>query len=594
MKISYNWLQKYFKEKLPESQIIADGIIFHAFEIEEVEEVGNDTIFDIKILPDRAHDCLSHFGIAKEISVIFDIKLNNKEKENQKVSAGDGGLTISVLDNKCRRYMGRIVKGVKIGPSPDWLVDALEHIGQKSINNIVDATNYVMFDLGNPIHVFDLDKLASPKIIVEPAKNNEKFTLLDGKEVVLDESMLTIRDEKEALVIAGVKGGKKAEIDNNTTNIVIEVANFDPVSVRKTAKKLNIFTESAKRFENEISTTLAPIAMDEITNFILELAGGEAYEVVDINNSKEETRSIIFTETYLNNLLGVIISNNEIKNILERFGYEYKNEGDSYEIKIPSLRLDMSGPHDMAEEIGRAYGYEKIIPVLPEVNFKSKDNLNWVKICVTKQKLIEDGYTEVMTYVFRDKGDLEVLASASNKNFLRTNITDGLKESIKLNILNLPLLDMKEVKVFEIGTVFGKDKEEMHVAYGDKKNIVEVNLEEFVKNIPMENIEKLISHSIPASPFKMWSIYPFIARDIAVWVPEGEDKDKLKNILIKEGTSLLIKEPYLFDSFNKEGRTSFAYRLVFQSYDRTLTDEEVNPIMNNVTKKISSLGWEVR
>lgn len=635
MKISYNWLQKYFKEKLPEPEVIAQGIIFHAFEIEEQENVGDDTIFDIKILPDRAHDCLSHWGIAKEISAIFDIKIDKDVEEKYKTLEGNGGLVISVLNDNCRRYMGRIVKGVKVSSSPSWLSDALISIGQKSINNIVDATNYVMFDLGNPIHAFDLDKLASPKIIIDNAKQDEKFILLDGREVILDENMLTIRDEKEALVVAGVKGGKKAEIDSETTNIMIEVANFEPVTVRKTAKRLGIFTDSAKRFENEISPFLSSVAMDKITSLILEVAGGEAYDVVDVNNSKEDQKSIIFLQSYINKMLGVNISKEIIEGILNRFNYDYKNEGEIYTVKVSTLRLDMNGPCDVVEEIGRIYGYEKITPVLPKINFEIKENKTWVNMMKARDFLVADGYREVMNYAFADKGDVEIMASASDKNFLRTNLTDGMKKSFELNKLNISFLGDKEIKIFEIGTIFTKNdsisaqgygeiKEEMHVAYWDKKNQIEMELEKFIslnslsnsfpqvlgsprkeigelgqtsseKNNSSEISEKGTSEVNSYSQvFKPWSLFPFISRDIAVWVPNEVESYQVYKVINENAGELLIKEPYLFDSFTKEGRTSYAYRLVFQSYNRTLKDEEINPIMDIINKKISSLGWEVR
>jgi phenylalanyl-tRNA synthetase beta chain len=380
MKISYNWLQKYFKEKLPSPSDVASGIIFHSFEVEEVEQVGNDTVFEIKILPDRAHDCLSHWGIAKELSVIFNIPiLDNVPTPVETKSTSD--LVIEVKDKNCRRYMGCMVKNVKVGPSPKWLSDALVSIGQKSINNIVDATNYVMFDLGNPIHAFDLDKLASHKIIIDKASNGEKLTLLDGREVTLDESVLTIRDEKDALVVAGVKGGKKAEVDGSTKNIMIEVANFEPVSTRKTAKKLAIFTDSSKRFENEIHPMLAEIAMQKITSLILEIAGGEACEIVDIyTDKKDEIKTISFNENYIERMLGVKIPSGDIEEILNKFKYEYKNENGDYSLVVPALRLDLSGPHDIAEEIGRMYGYDKIVPVLPHENFDIKEDETWHKI----------------------------------------------------------------------------------------------------------------------------------------------------------------------------------------------------------------------
>lgn len=593
MKISYNWLQKYFKEKLPSPEDVASGIIFHSFEVEEVEKVGDDTVFEIKILPDRAHDCLSHWGIAKEISAIFNIPImdtTGSPVENK----SNSDLVIDVKDSNCRRYMGRVVKDVKVGPSPEWLSNALSSIGQKSINNIVDATNYVMFDLGNPIHAFDLDKLASHKIIIDKASNGEKLTLLDGREVTLDESMLTIRDEKDALVVAGVKGGKKAEVDSSTKNIMIEVANFEPVSTRKTARKLAIFTDSAKRFENEIHPVLAEIAINKISNLIIEIAGGEACEIVDVyNDKKDEIKTISFNESYIERMLGVKISANEIDEILNKFNYEYKKENGNYTLTIPTLRLDISGPHDIVEEVGRIYGYEKVVPVLPHENFEIKEDETWYKINLAKSYLISLGYKEVMTYAFVDKGEVEVMASAMNKNFLRTNLLEGVKKSFEMNKINASLLDLSEIKIFEIGSVFFHDGEVVNVCTVTKKESKEVSLDEFVKTIPSDFKSgdiKLTSKNL----FQMWSLYPFISRDIAVWLPEGEDGEKLKNIFTEECGKLLVKEPYLFDKFTKEGRTSYAYRLVFQSYDRTLRDEEVEEIMQKINNKIASMGFEIR
>jgi len=598
MKISYNWLQKYFKEKLPEPTEIANGIIFHSFEVEEIENIGDDTIFEIKILPDRAHDCLSHFGIAKEISAIFEIKLESNledyEEKIENISKSD--LEIKILDDNCRRYMGRVIKGVKVGPSPEWLAKSLVSIGQKSINNIVDATNYIMFDLGNPIHAFDLDKLASHKIIIDKAITGEKLTLLDGKEVTLDESILTIRDEKEALVVAGVKGGKKAEVDNNTTNIMIEVANFEPISTRKSAKKLGIFTDSLKRFENEIPVSLIPVVMGKITSLIIDIAGGEICEIVDIQKQKDEIRRVLFTEKYLKNMLGVSIESDLICNILDRLGYNFKKNKEEYEVEIPFLRLDINGPHDMVEEIGRIYGYQNITPVLPEIIFKKNENKEWNYINIARNYLVSLGYKEVMTYAFSNNGDIELMASASDKNFLRINLANGIKKSFELNKLNLSFLGDKEIKIFEIGKVFPKGQEVMNVCFADKKEIKEFSLEKFVdeiKNKEEFNNKNIKENSITGI-FKAWSLYPFITRDIAVWLPGGEDQKKLENIFVEEGTDLLIKEPYLFDQFTKEDRTSFAYRLVFQSYDRTLTDEEITSIMSKINEKIISLGWEIR
>jgi len=613
MKISYNWLQNYFEEKLPRPEEISEGIIFHSFEVDEIEKIKDDTVFDIKILPDRAHDCLSHWGIAKEVSMIFNMKISSPNgflkliSEVQPLkpvigwtSQSETSLKIEIENDKCLRYMGRVVRNIKVGESPSWLKEKLNAIGQKSINNIVDAANFVMYDLGQPIHAFDLDKLEGESLIIRNGKEGEKLTTLDKKEINLDDSILIIADEKSPLAIAGIKGGTKAEVDLNTKNIVIEVANFDATTTRKTAKKINIQTDAVKRYEHGITPELCPIVMDSISEIIYAIAGGEVESIIDIYPNKVLQNTISISVEYINKRLGSDFSKEEIESVWNKLNFVYRELDGEYKIEVPFLRADLIGPHDLTEEVIRILGYDRLVEKLPEFTKDSQiTNNTYLKLLLVRSNLLFLGYGEVMTYVFRDKGEVEVLASATGKNFLRTNLTDGLRESIKLNILNLPLLDLKEVKVFEIGTVFFNGGEVMHVAYGDKKNVTEVNIDDFCEkfNLLSEDnlhVESPSQNDTEKKIFKMWSNYPFISRDVAVWMPESDDKEQLKQIFVEEGTDLLIKAPFLFDSFTKEGRTSYAYRLVFQSYEKTLTDEEINPIMEKITSKISSYGWEVR
>ncbi|MFA6257790.1 MAG: phenylalanine--tRNA ligase subunit beta [Candidatus Paceibacterota bacterium] len=592
MKFSYNWLQNYFEEKLPDPEKISEGIIFHTFEIEETEKVGEDTVFDIKILPDRAHDCLSHWGIAKEISAIFDLKIKD---ENYKIfEPKSTKLEVKIEDEKCLRYMGRIVRNVKIGESPAWLKERLNVIGQKSINNVVDVANFVMFDLGQPIHCFDLDKLESAKLFIRNGKAGEKLTTLDKKEVNLDDSILVIADEHYPLAIAGIKGGTKAEVDNNTKNIVIEVANFNPTTTRKTAKKINILTDAVKRYENEISPELCVKAMDAITDMIFELAGGEVEEIIDIYPKKVEQKKITVSVDYINKRLGSNFSKEDIVSVWKKINFEYVEKNNEFEIEIPFLRIDLNGPHDLTEEVIRILGYDKLEEKLPEIKTEAKINEVFSKMLWSRNKLLSEGYSEVMTYVFRDKGELEVLASASDKKFLRTNLTDGLKESIKLNQANAPLLGIDKVKIFEIGTIFKKNGEEMHIAYGDKKNITEVSLNDFCKDVSLDF--KLEPRAYSLKPvFKMWSLFPFIARDIAVWVPEEVNSEEVAKIIKENMGDMVVRGPELFDEFKKDEKISYAFKLVFQSFERTLNDQEVNDIMTKINDKIKeNVNWQVR
>jgi len=245
MKISYNWL-KWYIPTVPEVEKLQSLLTYHLCEVEGIEKKEDDTILDINILPNRAHDLLSHLGIAREVASLLNIEFKDPVPMYKIPETVSTNLKIDIQTDKCNRYMGRIVRNIKVGPSPEWVVKHLESIGQRSINNIVDATNLVMYDCGQPCHAFDLDKLASEKLIVRMAKEGETITTLDNKEVKLSENDMVIADEKNVLAIAGVKGGKLAEVDQNTKNILIEVANFDSVSVRKTSKKTGIQTDSSK------------------------------------------------------------------------------------------------------------------------------------------------------------------------------------------------------------------------------------------------------------------------------------------------------------------------------------------------------------
>jgi phenylalanyl-tRNA synthetase beta chain len=599
MLISYNWLKSYVPQ-IPSVEKVAELITFHLCEIENVENLENgDSIFDLKVLPDRAHDLLSHQGVARELSALLGISFNlpiykiptDIKKTN---------LKINIDDSNTRRYIGRIVREVKVGPSPDWMVKYLESVGGRSINNIVDATNIVMLDCGQPIHAFDLAKLEKEEIVVRNAREGDTMELV-GREkqtVKLNSTDMVITDSIKSLAVAGVKGGFDSGVTEETRSILIEVASFDAVTIRKTARRLGIQSDASKRYENDLSASLCEFAMKEITSLIFELCGDASFEeVVDVYKNVPESRKVTFSSEYISRILGLNISEEEIEKILKNYNYEFVKNENVWEVVVPIMRIDISGPHDMAEEIGRVYGYDKIIPQIPKISTTHKDNQTWLKICGVKNKFIKDGYREVMTSVFTDKGDLEILASASDKNFLRTNIKDGLDKSYEMNRLNMPLLNSMEVKIFEVGACFTKDGEVINVAYKDKKNTIETSLNDFYKKEFGDEVPSVVENKINKleyNSFKMWSIYPFIYRDIAVWVPNDINKNDLVSIYKEYGGEFLVEEPYLFDSFAKEGKTSYAYRLVFQSYDKTLTDGEVNSIMEKINIKIRELGWEVR
>ncbi len=302
MKISYNWLKWYIPE-CPPSEEMYDIFTYHLCEVEGIEKrEDGDVVFDINILPNRAHDLLSHQGIARELASLLNIKYVDPTPKYKIPESKPTNLKIKVDSDKCRRYMGRIVRNVNVGPSPDWVKAHLESIGQRSINNAVDGANITMYDCGQPIHCFDLDKVTGA-LIIRMAKEGEEITTLDNKRVILKTTDLVIADEKNVLAIAGVKGGKVAEVDENTKNIIIEVANFDPISVRKTGRGAGIFTDALKRFENDLSPTLCDFAMLEMSGLFIEYGFTEFEDVVDIYPNKQEDTTLKFRKDKMSKML---------------------------------------------------------------------------------------------------------------------------------------------------------------------------------------------------------------------------------------------------------------------------------------------------
>lgn len=580
MKYSYNWLQQHIEEKLPTPDALKDKIIFGAFEVESAEAVGDlsaqagDTVYDIKVLPDRAGDCLSHYGMAREIAGLLGLTL---KKESRTLPTMKLLLPVEVKSDLCRRYIAVRIDGVKVGSSPEWLRTQLESVGQKSINNVVDATNFILLDQGQPTHAYDAARVDGG-IIIRDAKEGEKIITLSDEEKVLDPTSLVITDYLGALGIAGVKGGKSAEISDSTTSIILEIANFDPVSVRTTARKLGLPTDAAKRFENDLAPEVAPIAASKLIALIKEIAGGEVTGIIDIYPKPGEQRTISFSTGAIERILGTT-SAEAIKKVFDAYQYSYTANGNTFTLDVPYWRRDITGAHDIAEEVGRVSGYEHIeskslTPTPIEYNPV------YQSIRAARAWLVHDGYREVMTYTFCKKGEIEVARGPVGKSALRINLSDGLKNAYDRNVRNAPLLGTADVKLFEIGTVFSKDAEDLHIAIADGHGITEYTLADYIaqKKIVVETTTLEIVSD--AHPFIQWSSYPFITRDIAVWV-SGEE-EKLQTIVGQFAREYCVVPAIMFDRFEKsassaggDSKTSVAYRFVFQAFDKTLTDAEV-------------------
>ncbi|MDO8517872.1 MAG: phenylalanine--tRNA ligase subunit beta [bacterium] len=585
MKVSRIWLQKFFDVELPSTEELADGLMFHVFEVEGVEKVGDDDVIDLKVLQ-RGHDCLSHRGVAKELSAIFTIPLAHDPLTHPPAGGPDlspkakpSDLSVSIQrTDLCKRYVAGYIKGVVVKESPQWLQERLQAIGQKSINNIVDATNFVMFNLGQPLHAFDAGKL----------QNNNGYKI----EVKNEGNTLLIVDGTNGttLGVAGVKGGPESLITQETKDIIIESANFDSISVRKTAQALKLRTEASQRFEQGISPELAGYGMQNVVELIIKLAGGEVAGFVDVYPSPQKSRSILVSTTQVQNLLGNTFGEKEITDAFTRLGFIFTKNREVFSVEIPFERLDLHIPEDLVEEVGRIIGYDHVpaTPLLPP-QVKPEVNPNFYAAECAREELVAQGYSEVFTSVFTDRGERVVLNKADGiRPYLRDSLLTGLQEALKKNIPNKDLLGLKEIKLFEIGTVWKGGEEKVMLGVISEK---EKGTEKLLEPVSAEHYENLPLSQ--ATRYKPFSKYPYIVRDIALWITGGLDAGGLEKQITKIAGPLLQKIS-LFDEFQKDGRTSFAFRLVFQSFDRTLTEVEVNAIMKKVATSLSSHGFEVR
>lgn len=593
MKVSRNWLQNFFESPLPDAAALSDALTFHAFEIDGVEKAGSDDILDVKVTPNRGHDCLSHRGIAKELSAILKLPLKDDPfKLDFDISKQTDKVTVTIEDSKlCKRYMAAYITGVKVGPSPEWLKQSLESLGQRSINNVVDATNLVMFNVGQPLHAFDAKRLGSLAVGVRAAQEGEKLEALDKKVYELDPSLLVITAEDRPVGIAGIKGGEADRIDADTTDIVIESATFDGVAIRRGSQMLKLRTDASSRFEQVLSPHLAEVGMRQVAKLILEIAGGTLEGVVDTYPDPQSQTYVAVTVEKINKLLGTALTGADIADVFSRLGFAYKEVDGVFEVQPPQERLDILIPEDLVEEVGRMVGYDAVpATLLPAPERAPEVNKNFYAAEKAREDWTAKGYSEVFTSVFAEKGQRVVLNKVDGvRPYLRDSLVPGLTDALSKNKPNKDLLGLKEVKLFEIGTVWKGGKESLMLGtVSEKEKATEMLL------VGPENPEKYDDLPLSlAERYQGFSKYPYIVRDIAVWTPASTNPEGVR-IEIKKAAGELCQSVRLFDTFTKEGRTSLAFRLIFQSFDKTLTEAEANDAMQKVAAACKAGGWEVR
>lgn len=671
---------------------IEDGIMILGEKYEK--DLGKDIvevldlkeeIIDFEITPNRP-DCLSIEGLGRETAASLNKPFKNPRKNIDELQVPDKkeieGLKVDITaPDLCYRYIARVVKNVKVGPSPDWMKKRLKACGMKSINNIVDITNYVMLEMGQPMHAFDINSISGKHITVRRAENGEKITTLDETERVLDEKDLVIADEEKAVAIAGVMGGLNSEIEKDTQTVVFESAMFYGGNIRKTAKKVGLRTESSARYEKGLSSENTLRAINRAVELVELLGAGEVVEgKIDVYPTKQKINKIKLDVDKINTLLGTNISKQEMIDILEKVDIKVENDM----AIAPYFRMDLEFVADIAEEIARFYGYDKLETTLVRagttIGVRTKEQKIENKI---QEILVTNGLSEIYTYGFLSEKDLEkskikkelidnaitiinplgdefklmrpttipsmmqILAGNNNKKNQNVKLFDisrnyknidnqvekgevplqeniltigmygedvdfytlkGLVENI-LEDANVNRYDIQRETTNEsyhpgrcanlkvgIDTIatFGEVHPEVLINY-------EINKRVYLAEI---NITKIVKYSRVNKKYTEVPKFPAAERDIAVIVDEDVQVGDIEKAIIKKCKKLLkgqkgLEELKLFDIYRDEkigkNKKSVAYSLIFRDKTKSLSDDEINPVMEEITKELEEkFGAELR
>lgn len=435
------------------------------------DELGYDgVIFELWVAPNRP-DCMSVFGIAREVSAILGRELKKPEfslkEEGESVS---GRARVEILDPEaCPRYCCRLVEGVRVGPSPEWLRKRLESSGIRPVNNVVDVTNFVMLELGQPLHAFDCDKLGEGGISVRKASDGETLTTLDGTERTLLAEDLLICSSGAPVALAGVMGGRETEIEDATTNVLLEAACFSPEGIRKTSRRIGLKSESSARFEKGVDPAGVPFALDRAAELVNRLAGGTVAEgAVDAYPSPSGPREVSLSVEKVRGLLGVSIDSGEVAEILQSLQFEIMDfSEDALTLGIPTFRVDVEREIDVVEEVARLLGYDNIPSVAPEVPMAAKK----INVITVMEKRLRDifvsyGFLEAVNYSFESPDLLRPFGLGESMSVLnpisrdlsemRTSLLPGLVKNVKLNLSR----QNQDVRLFESGKVFYPKRKE--------------------------------------------------------------------------------------------------------------------------------------
>lgn len=671
MVYSYEWLSTHVK-KIPPPRELGELLTVHSYQVEEVRRTGNDYVLDIEILPNRFPDSAGHIGVAREITAITQSELllpktvlkknGNSLAKYLKVKADFRGV---------RRYIISMLEDVRVKESTRLIQKRLKACGQRPINNIVDATNYVMLETGHPVHAFDLDKVQGGSIFVRFAKTGEKIKTQGGAELKLKAGHLVIADYAGPLAIAGVKGGGRAEITNKTKRVIFETAVFEPDIVRKTSKELGLVTDASQRF----SHLLPYLELDRVAWRLLGLAqsmarGKASPHILDSHDKLPRKVPIELRRSRITSLLGREVPTKEVFGILRRLGARVTSKGeDAWLVIAPPDRLDISIEEDLVEEVGRIFGYKKIRAAAPlAVLAHPEEDEEHIMSDKLRLALKTFGFMEVLNYGLINVPDsgIELENPISGEYaFLRSSQLTGLLRNINTN-----LTYSRRQKLFELGHVFSRasgkpnaiqeynlltgvatfsDKARSENLFFEMKGVLDSLFREFglgefwfddedvdptwpfspsrcmhpfrkaylksnSENVGVIfEVHPLFREGFNAVAFEIMvpqfmkqaraqyeflplPRYPAVVRDISLLVPREVRVDEVGGVLEHSGGNLLA-DTDLFDYYENgldENKKSLAFHLLFQSPERTLTEEEVNKIMEKIVQRLNKEGWEVR
>ncbi len=525
----------------------------------------------------------------------------------------------------CPKYCARVVENVKVSPSPLWLQNKLRQVGIRSINNIVDVTNYVMMELGQPLHAFDASLLCGG-IVVRLAKKGEKIAALDDNTYQLDSARLVIADKKNPVAIAGVMGGAATAVRAGTKTIVLEAAVFDSVSVRRTARALGLRSESSMRFEKGVDNAAVEAALNLAARMIGDLAGGEILRGIVAAGAAGRSggRSVKTSSNKITALLGLEISAQKIKSILQSLGFTASGAKAGINVKVPSWRPDVTQAPDIAEEIGRMLNYNTLPKTLPSgLSVSPPDEPAYARRQEWRRFLTAAGYSEILTYSFYDEKLLALSGVKESEHIVVTNPVNAENKYLRANLLpallsklsqNSAQLSREQFCLFEIGKVFVKPHTEKwqlaaglidtaasdEVIYRRLRGLSELG---DITIYPQGQVPNMrfrssagvllldLDEAAAGRPpdrrvFTPLPFYPQIERDLAMIVPEAVQYKQIEEAIKKHDP--LLKAVALFDVYHGLGEgVSLAFRLTFSSTERTLESGEVDEVMERLKEQLS-------